>query len=1265
MLRSLMVLCSLTLSLLAETPSAQIISPQQDWLFFKGLPITLVVAQEEGLSYHWSVSTGEELDGSFVSFLPSGTDPITVTMVATNAAGESSLPDDRIFYHYSTDRGRLAFIPKIEALNPSAWAVHPDTLMQVTARIADLDADMPYTYYWSWVENERIKRAVGETLAVRLPLPEGFSDSFTLSLIVADASGNHSFPATIQITVKEGNLPPTGFIVAPTGGRIDVLQGSEVPFKAEGSDPEGDPIIFRWFLPDGTQAEGDSVTYRFDEVGEYTVILNTRDNADNSDPISKLLAVSVHHPDNVPPPNASIHFPISATRIYQDEALHLTGTSSKGVPTWIITNEVSGEQRQLEGESPGRQNFPEAGLFRLRLRSEYLNTPSPETDANFKWISVWQRDDNQPPQLSIKGEWIHVLPNGSQLDLEVIGVDPEGQELTYFWMKDGVRFGDNGPKQSVTFQYAQEDFYQGYLTASVRVQVVDANGKPAIYPQSFLLYVYEDKQPPVAMVNTFNSAGTDFLALGDTYEINTEMFNPDNVALNYHWSATYPLDAAPFWRSEDQNPSGLVPPEKGLFYLSLTAESADGTIGAIPFLVYVQVYDPNLLPRTRITSPSHGPIHAEPGRRIDLQGFAIEPNYHPTPSNLSNIGEKVLGQVTNTLTWVVEGDNEYSESFTQNEALHLVLEEVGSYTVSLNTTNSLGFTNAEATQISLEVTEPPGEQGYEPNNTRETASSLNLGVYGSLLVGAEDALDWYRFNLEKDGELLELDLDLSESEDVIRLEVYREDTLLTEASLEPGKHTPFSFVGGDAGAYFLKLAAVEGSLKAKAGLSFSLDVNVRVPLLTFPHIRQDAAYETELTLVNPTGSTAEVVLIAHNAQGQALAEYSAQLPPGGHFAENIESLFPVHNALNFSWIQVLSDHGVLGLATTTARDGETAVAEWASNSGLEQLVVPHIAQETEQWYTQAAVTNLGNEPVDTLFSASAGDYSIPQLEPANGSAIIDFQAFFGGALPVGAEWGTFLEAGAQPSLSGIELFGTRQGSPRQAALRLSSENFKNPNFTYQNRNIYFPHVAQDIATFWTGIAFVNTAANVEPVRLVAYGSDGQELASEELVLEAHEKKVGQARSFFNELTPSSPVSWIKLETSGAVAGYELFGDNTGDDQRLAGFPAIRGGSREIYFLKILYQKDRFWTGIAAVNLSSSETADLTYEAYGADGTLLTTVTGRSIGPLRKEVLPVQTIFGGSLPEGLAWIKLEATQPLTAFQLFGDNAGKYMAGTTAQ
>ena len=301
--------------------------------------------------------------------------------------------------------------------------------------------------------------------------------------------------------------------------------------------------------------------------------------------------------------------------------------------------------------------------------------------------------------------------------------------------------------------------------------------------------------------------------------------------------------------------------------------------------------------------------------------------------------------------------------------------------------------------------------------------------------------------------------------------------------------------------------------------------------------------------------------------------------------------------------------------------------------------------------------------VDAFFSARAGDYALAGLSSAKQATTIDFQTFFGGALPSGSEWGRFLEADAQASLAGVELFGTRTGSPRLAALRLSSRKFTNPNFTYINRNLVFPHVARDQKTFWTGIAFVNTAANRETVRLVAFNDAGEELNAVTIEMEPFEKKVGLARSFFPNLDSSAPVSWIELETTGEIAGYELFGDNTGDDRRLAGLPAIEGGSREAFFLDI--PTGDFWTGIAVVNLSPDNTATLTYEAYAEDGALLTKVTGRTIGPRRKEVLLVQTLFDGQPPEGLAWVKLIAGEPVAAFQLFGDQEGNHMAGTTAQ
>ena len=172
--------------------------------------------------------------------------------------------------------------------------------------------------------------------------------------------------------------------------------------------------------------------------------------------------------------------------------------------------------------------------------------------------------------------------------------------------------------------------------------------------------------------------------------------------------------------------------------------------------------------------------------------------------------------------------------------------------------------------------------------------------------------------------------------------------------------------------------------------------------------------------------------------------------------------------------------------------------------------------------------------------------------------MIDFEAFFGGELPEGSEWGRVVEETAQPHLGGMELFGTKQGEPRIAALSLTSETFANPNFTYTNRDIYFPHVARDTQSFWTAIAFVNTSGDPVDIALVAYGDEGQVMAEEPITMEPFGKEVGIVHNLFSQLDATAEISWVRLQSTGPVAGYELFGDNTGNDKRLAGFSRPSG-----------------------------------------------------------------------------------------------------------
>jgi len=1237
-------------------PSATILSPPRDTLFFEGSSVFLQAFGDAGLTYRWSLSTGRVLEGSPVSFTARGDRPITITMVAEDGNGNETEPATRIIYP-AGDLGTLNLAPEILSINPSSTAVNPGTRLTATAEIRDPDEDEPFTYNWFWIEDDRARRFTGEVFDAVIAGPAANSDSITLSLIVRDGRGHHTFPSQISITVREGNLPPTVRIVAPAEETVFLVEGDSLELRAETADPEGDPVTLTWNLPSGMSAQN-PVTVPFDSAGRFFITAQASDSEGNTAPTDGV-TVTVFEPDEIPPPEASIAYPSNNPRLFEGDALPLVPVYASGTGSWEITNAVTGAVRTIDEENPGRVLFPEQGLFSLRFRRERLGVRSEDDDFNFRWVTVHRRDANRAPTLSYPEHLENVIfvRNEDEVDLSMMGTDPDEQPLQWFWVFEGTLLGGQGNARSFTVDVDDDALIDGTTTLGVRVQAVDPEGKAATVTSGFSLVVYEETRPPRAFIGDLGAVATEFLALGEAFPLIATIENPDQAPINdVYWSAKYVEDAIPFFTSTQLEPGDLVPPRAGLIDLTLQVNAFTEGSAGFAGSAYLHVYDPALAPRVQIVDPSQDAFRAEVGVPFRVEGLITDPNFQPA------VGSRVNEPVTNAPTWTLAAPDVIPTTLGGNP-LFLSLQTPGTFTLTLDTENSLGLTNAEPAAITIEVSEPLGDAGTEPNDTRAQAGDLMFGNYSELGVGPEDPVDWYRFTLENAGDQLSLTIDLTESTESVDIEVFQGERLVSGTRLPAGERSPFRFVGGDAGDYFLRIAAVvEPTTGKRAALSYGFNVSVSVPTLLFPHVRQDAVEETLLTLVNPLGSTVTATFVAHDETGVTLRETPITLAPKARYEADLGEIFSGLEGALLAWVSVRADGAILGMSTTRARDRQTAVAEWAGQAAIDQLVVPHIAQRTDQWYTRAAIANAGDGLVTTLFSAAAGDFPVNQVSTSKQGATLDFETFFGGTLPTGSEWGRFVEASGQASLAGFELFGTRQGSPRQAGLRLESAAFLNPNFTYVNRDIIFPHVAKDINTFWTGVAFVNTNDSVESVRLVAYTDDGTELAAQVTDLAPFEKRVDLARAMFEGLEPDAPVSWIRLETTGSVSGYALFGDNTGDDKRLAGLPAIGGGSREVSFLRIPYEH---WNGIAAVNLSPDTVAELTYEAYAEDGSLIETVAGRTIGPYRKEVIPIETLFGGTVPGNLAWLRLTSTQPLAAFQLFGDDAGNYMAGATAQ
>src|SRR5262249_17805797 len=85
--------------------------------------------------------------------------------------------------------------------------------------------------------------------------------------------------ATTSVTIT--TAPPTARAGGPYGG----LPNQVITFDGStSSDPDGDPLTYRWSFGDGTTATGVTATHTFAQVGNYTVSLVVNDGTFDSPP---------------------------------------------------------------------------------------------------------------------------------------------------------------------------------------------------------------------------------------------------------------------------------------------------------------------------------------------------------------------------------------------------------------------------------------------------------------------------------------------------------------------------------------------------------------------------------------------------------------------------------------------------------------------------------------------------------------------------------------------------------------------------------------------------------------------------------------------------------------------------------------------------------------------------------------------------------------------------------------------------------------------
>jgi len=200
-------------------------------------------------------------------------------------------------------------------------------------------------------------------------------------------------------------------------------------------------------------------------------------------------------------------------------------------------------------------------------------------------------------------------------------------------------------------------------------------------------------------------------------------------------------------------------------------------------------------------------------------------------------------------------------------------------------------------------------------------------------------------------------------------------------------------------------------------------------------------------------------------------------------------------------------------------------------------------------------------------------------------------------------------------------------------------------------DIYISHIASN-TSWWTGVSLLNTTSSSK--ELTVEFDDG---TTKPITMAAKEHQKFTINSLFEGVLQPNIKSAVIKNGSGIV-GLELFGssDSSGDNY-LSGILLKDDTTTHIYYPHIA-SDSTWWTGIVAYNPSATS-CNLTITPFSKDGTSLTPQT-RTIAGKEKYIGTAQSL---NFPEGTVWFKIDASSPITGFELFGTNDGNQLGGYT--
>ena len=392
--------------------------------------------------------------------------------------------------------------------------------------------------------------------------------------------------------------------------------------------------------------------------------------------------------------------------------------------------------------------------------------------------------------------------------------------------------------------------------------------------------------------------------------------------------------------------------------------------------------------------------------------------------------------------------------------------------------------------------------------------------------------------------------------------------------------------------------------------------------------------------------------------------YSADGTPSGasEFTAAPHTMLMGSSSDPSQWLKVESDGKLVGTYQHMTADGSSWSMIPATAYISNGLFIPHVATNTQKFWTIGALTNVRETPSSLVYVDNLDNAWTVDTNQVGESLAFDFEELYGtypDVSSVGGLWGFFLNydlnAGKvlEQNVTGAEIFG-RKDANMAAGLIVDATS---------GRSILFTHVAADTNTFWTGYSVVNMTGETARVQINCYNNSGSLLASNVAEIAAFGKllQVTGANSYVPTGTSWFIVSGLSETT--VLSGMELFGSQ--DDRQLAGFQATPYVGKSFFFPFVISGTDNRpsnfqglvpnWTGISVIN-PNEVAVTVNVKIYRSDGA---SVPGSfTIQPYNKLLGTIESLFG--VTDFVGYAAIESSLPVAGFSLSGFSDQREMA-----